>query len=62
MVMTVEPGIYISPDNKNVDKGWRGIGVRIEDDVVVTAQGCEVITSHAPKTVDEIERLMAAAQ
>lgn len=62
MAMTVEPGIYIAPDNINVDKGWRGIGVRIEDDVVVTAQGCEVITSKAPKTVDEIERLMAVAQ
>jgi Xaa-Pro aminopeptidase len=61
MVMTVEPGIYIAADNKNVEKGWRGIGVRIEDDVVVTAQGCEVITSNAPKTVDEIERLMAAS-
>ncbi len=62
MAMTVEPGIYISADNKSVDKGWRGIGVRIEDDVLVTAQGCEVITSKAPKTVDEIERLMAVSQ
>ncbi len=59
MVMTVEPGIYISPNNKKVAKAWRGIGVRIEDDVVVTAEGCEVISEGAPKTVDEIERLMA---
>ncbi len=61
MVMTVEPGIYISPHNKKVAKAWRGIGVRIEDDVVVTAQGCEVITAGAPKTVAEIESLMTAA-
>ena len=61
MVMTVEPGIYISPNNKKVGKAWRGIGVRIEDDVVVTPAGCEVISSGAPKTVDEIEALMAAA-
>ncbi|MBE9539012.1 MAG: Xaa-Pro aminopeptidase [Proteobacteria bacterium] len=59
MVMTVEPGIYISPHNKKVGKAWRGIGVRIEDDVVVTAEGCEVISSGVPKTVDEIEALMA---
>ncbi|MGZ0248006.1 MAG: M24 family metallopeptidase, partial [Alphaproteobacteria bacterium] len=36
MVATVEPGIYISPDNKDVDKRWRGIGIRIEDDILVT--------------------------
>jgi len=60
MVMTVEPGIYIAPDNKKVGKAWRGMAVRIEDDVVVTADGCEVITSGVPRTVDEIEALMAA--
>lgn len=59
MVMTVEPGIYVSPDNRKVAKKWRGIGIRIEDDVLVTAGGCEVITSGVPKTVDEIEALMA---
>jgi len=62
MVMTVEPGIYISPNNKKVSKAWRGIGVRIEDDVVVTPEGCTVISSGVPKTVDEIEALMAAAR
>ena len=61
MVMTVEPGIYISPNNKKVAKAWRGIGVRIEDDVVVTPEGCEVLTSGAPKTIEEIENLMAAS-
>ncbi len=58
MVMTVEPGIYISPDNKKVAKKWRGIGIRIEDDVLVTKDGCEVLTKDVPKTVEEIEALM----
>ena len=62
MVMTVEPGIYIAPDNQNVGKKWRGIGVRIEDDVVVTKTGCEIITGGVPKTVAEIEALMAGAE
>jgi len=60
MVMTVEPGIYISPDNKRVAKKWRGIGIRIEDDVIVTPDGHEVITDGVPKTIAEIEALMAA--
>ncbi|MBQ0712910.1 MAG: Xaa-Pro aminopeptidase [Porticoccus sp.] len=59
MVMTVEPGIYISPDNTSVHKRWRGIGVRIEDDVLISAKGPEVLSSGAPKTTEEIERLMA---
>ncbi len=59
MVMTVEPGIYIAPDNERVAKKWRGIGIRIEDDVVITKDGNEVITSGVPKTVAEIEALMA---
>ncbi|MCO3939209.1 Xaa-Pro aminopeptidase [Pseudomonas aeruginosa] len=62
MAMTVEPGIYIAPDNTTVAKKWRGIGVRIEDDVVVTRNGCEVLTNGVPKTVAEIEALMAAAK
>jgi Xaa-Pro aminopeptidase len=59
MVLTVEPGIYISPDNNNVEARWRGIGVRIEDDVVVTETGCENLTEAAPKTVAEIETIMS---
>ena len=59
MVMTIEPGIYIAPDCKKVAKKWRGIGVRIEDDVAITRKGTEVLTSAVPKTVAEIEALMA---
>ena len=59
MVLTVEPGIYVSPDNTKVAKKWRGIGIRIEDDVVVTKDGCEVLTADVPKGVEEIEALMA---
>ncbi|MCO6055832.1 Xaa-Pro aminopeptidase [Pseudomonas sp. MOB-449] len=62
MAMTVEPGIYIGADNQDVPKKWRGIGVRIEDDVVVTKTGCEILTGGVPKSVDEIEALMAAAR
>ncbi len=62
MAMTVEPGIYIAPDNASVAKKWRGIGIRIEDDVVVTRKGCEILTGGVPKAVDEIEALMAQAR
>ncbi len=58
MVLTIEPGLYISPDCEKVDPRWRGIGVRIEDDVLVTRQGAEVLTVAAPKRVDDIEQLM----
>lgn len=60
MVLTVEPGIYVAPDNKKVGKKWRGIGIRIEDDVVVTRKGVEVLTSAVPKTVADIQALMAS--
>ena len=60
MVLTIEPGIYIAPDNTRVAKRWRGIGVRIEDDVVVTDTGCDVLTAGVPKRAEEIEALMAA--
>ena len=62
MAMTVEPGIYIAVDNEQVAKKWRGIGVRIEDDVLVTRSGCEILTGGVPKSVAEIEALMAAAR
>lgn len=59
MVLTVEPGLYIAPNNEKVEPRWRGIGVRIEDDVAVTRSGHEVLTSGLPKTVAEIESCMA---
>ena len=59
MVMTVEPGIYIEADRKDVPAPWRGIGVRIEDDVLVTAAAPQVLTSKVPKTVADIEAHMA---
>ena len=62
MCMTIEPGIYVAPDNKKVAKKWRGIGIRIEDDVVVTKDGCEVLTADVPKTVKDIEALMNPKQ
>ena len=52
-------GLYIAPDCETVDPKWRGIGVRIEDDVLVTKTGHEVLTHAVPKAVDEIEALMA---
>ena len=58
MVMTVEPGIYIAADNKDVAAKWRGIGIRIEDDVVVTGSGHDVMTCDVVKTVDDIHALM----
>ena len=60
MVLTVEPGIYIAPDDETVSPEWRGIGVRIEDDVLVTASGSEVLTAGIPKTPEEIRRACAA--
>lgn len=59
MVMTVEPGLYVSPGNMDVDPKWRGIGIRIEDDVVVTKEGCRVLSEAVPKNVAEVESLMA---
>jgi Xaa-Pro aminopeptidase len=59
MVMTVEPGIYIPASSRGVPKRFHNIGIRIEDDVVVTKRGAEVLTARAPKDADQIEALMA---
>ena len=58
MVVTVEPGIYIAEDMEEVDEKYRGIGIRIEDDVLVTKDGCEVLTKKTPKTIEDIEVIM----
>ena len=57
MVLTIEPGLYIRP-GKGVPKRFENIGIRIEDDAIVTAKGCEVYTADAPKTVDDIHAVM----
>ena len=58
MVMTVEPGIYVADDDDTVAAKWRGIGIRIEDDVAVTRAGHDVYTNDAPKDVADIEKIM----
>lgn len=58
MVLTVEPGIYISSGMEGVDPRWWGIGVRIEDDVAVTKTGHEVLTGALPVEVNDIEAMM----
>lgn len=58
MVLTVEPGIYVPPDDKTAPAKYRGIGIRIEDDVVVTESGNRILTSKVPKHPEEIESLM----
>ena len=60
MVLTVEPGIYIPLDDKKAPKMFRGIGIRIEDDILVTDSGHEVLSEAIPKTVAEIEAIMAS--
>lgn len=60
MAMTVEPGLYIPADSRGVAKRFRGTGIRIEDDVVVTSKGHDVLTKHCPKDPDEIEALVGS--
>ncbi len=62
MVVTVEPGIYVAADAKGVGAQWRGIGIRIEDDIVVTRGEPEVLTAAVTRDPDEIEALMAKAR
>ena len=60
MIFTVEPGIYINKE-PGIDKGFHNIGVRIEDDVLITDSGCEVLSRDVPKSVKDIEKLMSHA-
>jgi Xaa-Pro aminopeptidase len=62
MVMTIEPGIYIPLTDLNVEEKWRGIGVRIEDNIAVTQTGFENFTVNSPQTIEEIETLMLKAK
>jgi len=62
MVVTVEPGLYIAEDMKEVGEEYRGIGIRIEDDVLVTKDGHEVLTKKVPKTIENIEAIMKNTQ
>ena len=59
MVFTIEPGLYVSPDDMSVPAKWRGIGIRTEDDVLVTQDGHEVLTAGLARSADEIEAFMA---
>jgi Xaa-Pro aminopeptidase len=61
MVFTVEPGLYVPADADDVPAEFRGIGIRIEDDVQVTPTGVEVLSAAAPKQIEELEQLRAAA-
>lgn len=60
MVTTVEPGVYIAPDARDVAKRWRGIGIRLEDDVHISRDGPQVLTEDLPLQADDIEQLMAS--
>jgi Xaa-Pro aminopeptidase len=61
MTMTVEPGIYVAAGATGRAKRWRGIGIRIEDDVLITRDGPRVLTTGIPTAVAEVESFMAAA-
>lgn len=59
MVFTIEPGLYFPEHSKNVDSRWRGMGVRLEDDILVTPSGYENLSVGAPRSISDIEALMA---
>lgn len=60
MVLTIEPGLYFAPDDESVPEAYRGMGIRIEDDLLVTEQGYHNLTAAVPKSIEGIEALMAA--
>jgi Xaa-Pro aminopeptidase len=60
MSFTVEPGLYIPIDDESAPKEFRGIGIRIEDNVVVTAGGCENLTASCPKEISDLEAIIGS--
>ena len=62
MAFTIEPGLYIPPDAAGVDAKWRGIGIRVEDDVAINRDGHEVLTEGLARSADEVEAFMAAVR
>lgn len=60
MVFTIEPGIYIPADDEGVSKHYRGIGIRIEDNILVTSRGCENLSILAPKEIADLERVIGS--
>ena len=61
MCFTIEPGLYIPYNDMSAPAELRGIGIRIEDDIVITQNGCEVLTSGVPKEISEIESIVGTA-
>ena len=61
MVFTIEPGLYVAADDASAPERLRGIGVRIEDDVLVTESGCDVLTEAIPKAAADVEAWMRSA-
>jgi Xaa-Pro aminopeptidase len=59
MILTVEPGFYIQPDDTLFPEEYRGIGVRIEDNILVTESGCKILSNALPRHLDEVEAHMA---
>ncbi len=58
MVITVEPGLYFKPDDTTAPEKYRGFGIRIEDTILITENGCEILSKNAPKEINDIEKLM----
>ena len=62
MVFTIEPGLYFQPDDLTVPEEYRGIGVRIEDDIVVTETGCVNLSAEIPRTASDVEQWVQEAR
>nr|CAD7396638.1 unnamed protein product [Timema poppensis] len=57
MIITIEPGVYVSPKNQWAPPEFYGMGIRIEDDILITSEGPVVLTESCPKTVEQVEKL-----